>query len=81
MGAKFAPSYANLFMEKWEEEYLFLENNPFSEHIITYKRYIDDCIILWRGSEALFLEFITYINTNHMNINFTSEHHCKQDFY
>lgn len=35
---------------------------------------LDDCIILWRGSEKLLLEFITYINANAMNIKFTSEH-------
>lgn len=69
MGAKFAPSYANFFMEQWEEDYPYSEKNPFNEHIVIDKRYIDDCIILWR-----FLEFITYINSNSMNICFTSEH-------
>lgn len=63
MSAKFAPTYANLFMERWEEEYLYLDKNPISEHIMIYKRYIDNCIILWRGTEKFFLDFITYINS------------------
>lgn len=45
-GAKFAPSYTNLYMEHWEEEYLYSSKNPFQRYLALYRRYIDDCFII-----------------------------------
>lgn len=72
MGAKFAPRFANLFMQSWEDEYLHSDKNPFLNNIILYRRYIDDCFIIWKGTETSFSEFITYINQND-HLKFTSE--------
>lgn len=44
MGAKYAPSVANLFMSYWEKDAIFSGNIPLLKF---YKRYIDDIIIIW----------------------------------
>lgn len=44
MGAKYAPSVANLFMSYWEKDAIFSGNIP---QLKFYKRYIDDIIIIW----------------------------------
>lgn len=46
MGAKFAPSVANFYMAKWEEEGVLLNPDP---RIILYKQSIDDLKIIWEG--------------------------------
>eukprot|EP00079_Xenopus_tropicalis_P032370 XP_017946141.1 PREDICTED: uncharacterized protein LOC108645441 [Xenopus tropicalis] len=81
MGAKFAPSYANLFLGWWEELHIYSENNHFSDNIQYYGRYIDDIIIIWSGTDEQFNDFIKHINTNNYNLQFTSEiHHTSINF-
>lgn len=46
MGTKFAPIFANLYMQSWEDKYIYCDNNPFRQIVTIFKRYIDDCIIL-----------------------------------
>lgn len=60
MGAAFAPDFANLFLGMLEEKYIYF-NNPFSNNILFYKLYIDDCLLIWRGSEHLLKSFLLYI--------------------
>lgn len=61
MGSPFAPSFANIYMRLFEEEHIF-ENNRFTPHIILWKRYIDDVLVLWRGSTSDLQDFFTYLN-------------------
>lgn len=58
---KFAPSYANLFMQNWEAT------------LKLYRRYIDDCLIFWSGTKEQFHQFMNYMNENSFNLKFTSE--------
>ena len=46
MGTKCAPTYATLFMGKFEETYI-LPN--IKENILQYNRYIDDIFFIWFG--------------------------------
>ena len=46
MGAKYAPSLANLFMAKWEEDVIYGVNVP---ELMLWARYIDDILLLWDG--------------------------------
>lgn len=46
MGARFSPSVANLFMANWEEDIVF-KDRP--SHLVCYRRYIDDLIMIWKG--------------------------------
>ncbi|XP_041424610.1 uncharacterized protein LOC121395346 isoform X1 [Xenopus laevis] len=71
MGAKFAPTYANLVMGWWERCNIYGHINPFRHCIKSYQRYIDDLIIIWEGTEQEAITFVEYCNTNNHNLHFT----------
>ena len=61
MGTKMAPSYANLFLGKFEHDALL--NSPYQPHI--WLRFIDDIFMIWtEGPEKLKI-FVDYVNTLH----------------
>lgn len=70
MCAKYAPSVANIFLSKWEQEEIYGKSRT---DIALYKRYIEDFIILWRGTEAALQEFLKEINENQYHISLTRE--------
>ena len=72
MGTRAAPTFANLFMGKIDT----LIKNCAASLVFFYKRFIDDILIIWTGSEAEFLDFMTKINKLHPTIKFT----CEYDF-
>ena len=78
MGTRAAPNYANIFMGWFEEKYIY--KSCWMKHIRYYGRFIDDIIIFWKGDENELSSFLTYINTVHPTIKFTSEHSSKIDF-
>lgn len=49
MGAKYAPSVAKLCMHKWKEEQIYSGERP---NLIFYRCYIDDIVMIWRGTET-----------------------------
>ena len=53
MGTKMAPQYANLFMTNIENQ-LFRTT---SKQPLFFKRYIDDCFIVWTHGEDALLQF------------------------
>ena len=55
MGTKLAPSYANLFMTKFEQ------NHVYTYHLqpTIWKRFIDDIFMIWPHGMDSLLEFIT----------------------
>ena len=55
MGAKYAPSLANLFMAKWEEDVVCVEVRP---QIVLWARYIDDILLLWDGTRVDLMQFL-----------------------
>lgn len=69
MGTKVAPSYANLFMDTLEKEFLTdLQTKP-----ILWKRFIDDILIVWPGPPETLKEEIDKLNQQHPTIKFTAE--------
>ncbi len=80
MGTKCAPTYATLVMgyleiglyEKIETEYGAEIRNYFESH---YKRFLDDCFILWPFGEPQ--KLIDIIDNLNPGITFTSEHSNK----
>lgn len=70
MGAKYAPSVANLFMSEWEEQAIY-NNTP--TQLIMYRRFIDDCIMLWKGKEEPLRRFLEELNNNEKNIELNYE--------
>ena len=50
-----SPSYAIIFMGKFEEQFIY----PAIRELYTlYLRYIDDIFIIWTGTKERFKEFI-----------------------
>lgn len=64
-----APSYANLFMAKLEEEIIYnCTHKP-----LVWDRYIDDIFFIWTHGEEELEKFLSYINGFHDSIKFTAE--------
>ena len=66
MGAKFAPSLANLFMAHWERE--AIDDQPPSQ-LRLWKRYIDDVLVIWEGDTTSLEEFFFKLNSNTRGIS------------
>ena len=69
MGKTLAPSYANLFMNKSEEKYVY--SYPLQPKL--WRRFIDDIFIIWHHGMDSLLEFIDHLNIVHPTIKFTSD--------
>ena len=67
MGTPLALNYAKLFMGKFK---FLIYNNLFKESIRYWSRYIDDCFMIWRGTEMQLDEFLSYINCRIPSISF-----------
>ena len=70
MGTKMAPPYANIFMARIEQQI----THHFNQHILLWKRYIDDIFFIWQGTLDSLQQFILQANTHHQTIKFTFEH-------
>ena len=68
-GTTFAPSYACIFLDYIENE--FMENEPLKPWV--WYRYIDDIFFIWTGSELQLEGFLERLNNWHPNLKFTSE--------
>lgn len=68
MGARFAPSVANLFMARREEEAIFKNRPP---ELVCNQRYIDDLIMIWGGDKPSLDIFFQKLNANTNNIVLT----------
>ena len=67
MGTKCAPSYANIFMGKFEEKYIYPRILGKTR---LYLRFIDDLFFIWKGTEKELKKFIEDINKVHPSIKF-----------
>ena len=70
MGNHLAPPLAIIFMSKFETEALL--QSPLKPEV--YRRYIDDCLVVWIHGLTKLLEFVDFLNSRHPNIKFTIEH-------
>ena len=79
MGTRVATTYANLFMGKREKQ--MLENCPdqLKKFLHTWKRYIDDILVIWTGSDEEFKEFFSFLNSFHSTIKFDEPQHNPED--
>ena len=64
MGTKLAPSYANLFMTKFEQIHVY----TYHLQPTLWKRFIDDIFMIWPHGMDSLLEFIQHLNTVHQRI-------------
>jgi hypothetical protein len=70
MGSRVAPTFSCLFMGWLEKKMLhgwFLAGGIFP---YLWRRYIDDIIFYWRGTEAELIQFVAYLNNFHPTIKF-----------
>ena len=67
MGTICAPSYANIFMSEFEEEYIYplIKNKS-----VLYLRYLDDIFMVWIKSESELRTFMNEKNQKHQSIKF-----------
>ena len=70
MGSPLGPTFANIFL--CNHESLWLNHCPQSIRPLIYKRYIDDCFLIFNNKEQSDL-FFQYINHQHPNIKFSRE--------
>ena len=78
MGTRAAPTFACLFMGRvdiWIRKAAIVGVRNL---IHFYKRFIDDILIIWTGTEEEFLTFIKTINTLHPTIKFTCEYNIQE---
>ncbi|MGL4283863.1 MAG: reverse transcriptase domain-containing protein, partial [Eubacterium aggregans] len=64
MGKRFAPSYANIFMARWEEAAL----DAWHIKPLHYYRFLDDIWGVWSGTKDQFEQFADHLNRFHRSI-------------
>ena len=74
MGTKVAPTYAIIFMNWFEEKYVY----TYKQKPRVWFRFIDDVWGVFRGTESEMKEFIDHLNRVHESIKFTAEYSKKQ---
>ena len=68
MGARYAPSLANIFMAKFERE---VDRKCYLKPCL-YFRFLDDIFIIWNHGEENFKTYLDILNSHHPNIKFTA---------
>ena len=74
MGTPLGPLIANIFKSFHEKSWL--HNCPSAFKPLVYRRYVDDCFLLFKSFDHVPL-FLNYLNHRHSNISFTSEQEKK----
>ncbi|CAJ0920678.1 unnamed protein product [Ranitomeya imitator] len=77
MGSNVAPAYANLYMDRFEKEYVYTDP-IFQLHARTWYRYIDDIFCIWQGDLTSLLKFHANINAVRPELSFTLVYHDKE---
>jgi hypothetical protein len=70
MGGPASPTLANVFLCNFEK--LWLDQCPPHFKPLLYRRYVDDCFLIFKDTSHVQL-FLDYLNSQHSNIKFTSE--------
>ncbi|XP_078502402.1 uncharacterized protein LOC144756435 [Lissotriton helveticus] len=72
MGSRFAPSYANLFMGWYEREHAWSRRaGEWMDLVVFWARFIDDILIIWRGTSDDLKKYLHYLNINDFNVKLT----------
>lgn len=68
MGARYAPSVTNVVLNKWEKETIYKNRN---QSLFFYRRYIDDVILFWEGTEVELEIFLAQMNNNNYGLKYS----------
>lgn len=74
MGSPFAPSYANLFMGKFEADFVYSPSNIFHHCLKCWFRYIDDVFLIFSGTVEELNQFHEFLNSRLDSIRFSLEY-------
>ena len=74
MGSPLSGILADIYMNDFENKFLFNNNNPFLKNIISYTRYVDDTAVIFNGTTRQIDSLLKYMNKCNKKINFTVEH-------
>ena len=79
MGTKFAPTYATLVLAYLEEKLYVQTEIKYGKEFARYikdnwKRFLDDCFILWTKGEENLKTFHSVLNELHSDLKFTMEY-------
>ena len=80
MGSRVAPTFACLFMGWLEVRMLMGWRNSGGIQPHRWKRYIDDILFFWRGTEEELLKFVDFVNSYHPTIKFKCKKGTNYDF-
>lgn len=72
MGISCSANYANLFMGKFEEDFLY-NNNPYLSDLKCWYRYINDTFFIFSAMLALLQESVGFLNIRMPTIKFLLE--------
>ncbi|CAJ0943123.1 unnamed protein product [Ranitomeya imitator] len=76
MGSNVAPAYANLYMDRFEREFVY-PDTLFQQHAILWYRYIDDIFCIWQGDHTSLTTFYNTINKIRTELKFSISHHME----
>ena len=72
MGSPISPLLAEIFMALMEY-LIFSSNNVIKSHVFYWTGYVDDIFCLWTGTERNLSNFLTFLNSFNIKIQFTME--------
>ncbi|CAJ0945450.1 unnamed protein product [Ranitomeya imitator] len=73
MVSNVAPPYANAYMAHFEDTSIYT-HALFQNHVLTWKRYIDDVFCIWRGDLDSLQDFFLFLKTSWPGLDFTMTH-------
>ncbi len=77
MGTKVAPTFANIFMGKFENDHVY--THPLHSKCLVWFRFIDDIFFIFTGTLTELNQFFYDLNhTRHSSIQFTMEYSTEQ---
>ena len=72
IGTKFAPIYACIYMDKFENKYLSLQSGK----PVVWQRYIDDIFFVWTHVEKELYKFMEDLNNHQPKFTYTFIKNC-----
>lgn len=73
MGSPLSGLLADLYLNYFENEYLFSCNNKYKDKILSYSRYVDDTFLVFDGTYRQIEVLLNYMNSLDPKIKFTME--------
>ncbi|CAJ0934536.1 unnamed protein product [Ranitomeya imitator] len=76
MGSNVAPAYANLYMDRFERDFVY-PDTLFQQHALLWYRYIDDIFCIWQGDHTSLTRFYNAINDIRTELKFSISYHME----